>query len=324
MPLLGTLSSRPLTGLSVSAAGTGRFAIAVGTRIYSDPDGTTWDLAAGIHGYASPNIAEGGGTIWVSDRTSNVSTMHYSRNFGASWTSKTMSQSVKWGQSIAVHSNGLNAIASGTNATPAGRYAYIANYTGNWTVNNTPGATNNTYLHVGFGNNLFVGGLTSLANIYSTATGATWTLGSGYGATAFANGSPVYNATAGRWQVPKTSATNMYTSTNGTAWTGNTLAFTPVAVAYGAGRWVAISTTGNLATSTNGTAWTTGTSLASPTGVGELYNGIAYGNGVFLVSTNYGKIYSSTTGLAYNQRATAGAGTAATASRVIFVSSWPR
>lgn len=324
MPLLGTLSSRPLTGLSVSAAGRGRFAIAVGTRIYSDADGQTWTLSTGIHGYANPNIAEGGGTIWVSDTVANVTTMHYSINYGATWVSKTMSQSVKWGQSIAVSSNGLNAIASGTNVTPAGRYAYIANYTGNWTVNTTPGATANTFLQLGFGNNLFVGALTQLANMYYTADGITWTLGSGYGTTAFANGVPVYSADAGRWQQPKTTATNMYTSTNGQSWVGAALAFTPVATAYGLGRWLAISSTGNLASSTNGTSWTTGTSLPSLSGVGEVYNGITFGNNIFLVSTNYGKIYSSNNGTAFGQVATAGAGTSATASRVIFVNTWPR
>lgn len=325
MPLLGTLSSRPLTGLSVSARGQGRFSIAVGTRLYSDPDGQTWTLTTGIHSYSTPGIAEGGGTIWVSDRSANVNTMQYSRDYGVTWVSKTLTQSVKWGSSIAVSTNGLNAIASGTNATSAGRYAYITNFTGAWTVNTTPGATtNNTFLQLGFGNNVFVAAHTNLQDVYTSPTGVTLTSATGVG-TGFAAGPPRYDSGVTRWQLPKTGATGMYTSVNnGSSWSGNTLAFTPAVVAYGLGRWVAVSSTGNLATSTTGTTWTSGTSLPATSQPGEVYNGLAFGNNVFLLSTNYGKIYSSTNGSTFGQLATAGAGTAATASPVIFVTSWPR
>lgn len=325
MPTLGNLSSRPLTGLNVSALGAGRFSIAVGTRLYSDPDGQSWTLTTGIHGYASPGLAQGGGTIWVSDRTTNVSTMHYSRDYGVTWISKTMSQAVKWGQSMAVSTNGLNALASGTNATSNGRYAYITNFTGNWTVNVTPGAsTANTFLQLGFGNNVFVAAHTNLSTQYTTPTGVTLTQSTGTGTT-FAAGIPVYAATGARWQIPKTGATNVYTSTNnGSSWTGNTTSFQTNLMAFGAGRWVAISSSGQLATSTNGTSWTNGTSLPSTTQPGEVYNGLAFGGSVFLLSTNYGKIFSSSNGTTFGQLATAGAGTSATASPVVFVPTWPR
>lgn len=97
----------------------------------------------------------------------------------------------------------------------------------------------------------------------------------------------------GMWIQYGNSTTYRY-STNGTSWTSGTFPFSPGSsgpgfLVYGNGVWVLVSnsnsSTGQLAYSTNGTTWTTTSiGLAYPWNDAQSsWNGIAFGNGIFMV-----------------------------------------
>jgi hypothetical protein len=97
------------------------------------------------------------------------------------------------------------------------------------------------------------------------------------------------------------------TSTNGTSWTTQTVSSRNWNdIAYGNGRFVAVGGSGSddgiIATSTNGTSWTTQQ-------IGGKLNGIAYGNGSWLIASDYwssdnagGHYLTSTNGTSWTTR----------------------
>jgi hypothetical protein len=71
-----------------------------------------------------------------------------------------------------------------------------------------------------------------------------------------------------------------------------------VGVAYGAGKFVAVTGDGRIATSTNGATWTVTATLTSPVTA----NGITYAAGVFLVNTINASFHSSPDGITWTRQ----------------------
>ena len=137
---------------------------------------------------------------------------------------------------------------------------------------------------------------------------ANWTAGGSLPASTFvglAHGTPntgIYVAVGG------TNAA--VSSTDGITWTTRTIptlaSGTYRAVAYGAGRFVAISTLLGTAYSTNGTTWTAGGTLPN----GPTYTSVAYGNGRFVAVSSNSRTtaYSYDGGVTWINSTTVGAG----------------
>lgn len=71
-----------------------------------------------------------------------------------------------------------------------------------------------------------------------------------------------------------------------------------VGVAFGAGKFVAVTSDGRIATSTNGATWTLTATLTSPAPA----NGITYAAGVFLVNTSNAWFHSSPDGITWTRQ----------------------
>ena len=84
-----------------------------------------------------------------------------------------------------------------------------------------------------------------------------------------------------------------FTNVIGTFTTGDI-----VGVAFGAGKFVAVTSDGRIATSTNGAAWTVTATLTSPAPA----NGITYAAGVFLVNTSNAWFHSSPDGVTWTRQ----------------------
>lgn len=84
-----------------------------------------------------------------------------------------------------------------------------------------------------------------------------------------------------------------FTNVIGTFTTGDI-----VGVAFGAGKFVAVTSDGRIATSTNGAAWTLTATLTSPAPA----NGITYAAGVFLINTSNAWFHSSPDGVTWTRQ----------------------
>ena len=110
------------------------------------------------------------------------------------------------------------------------------------------------------------------------------------------NSFEISGVAAGGRYVAVSATTSSY-STNGTTWTaGGAIGITAIDVAYGNGRWIAISSTGTTAISTDGgTTWTAGG--AAPAGT---YTNINYGNSRWIaIGTTTTAAYSTTDGVSW-------------------------
>lgn len=85
----------------------------------------------------------------------------------------------------------------------------------------------------------------------------------------------------------------IFTNVTGTFTTGDI-----VGVAFGAGKFVTVTSDGRVATSTNGATWTVTATLTSPAPV----NGITYAAGVFLVNTSNAWFHSSPDGVTWTRQ----------------------
>ena len=143
----------------------------------------------------------------------------------------------------------------------------------------------------------------------TSASNAAWTSGGTLPATNFVSlaygiaGTGVYVAVGG--------TNSAASSTNGVAWTTRTITTlgsgTWSSVAYGARRFVAISTGNNVtAISTNGTTWSAGGNLPSST----TWTSITYGNGRFVAVASGGRTaaYSYDLGVTWTSATAVGAG----------------
>ena len=84
-----------------------------------------------------------------------------------------------------------------------------------------------------------------------------------------------------------------FTNVIGTFTTGDI-----VGVAFGAGKFVAVTSDGRIATSTNGATWTLTATLTSPAPA----NGITYAAGVFLINTSNAWFHSSPDGVTWTRQ----------------------
>lgn len=158
-----------------------------------------------------------------------------------------------------------------------------------WTLRTSPATTYN-WGSVVYGSNLFVAVAYSSGTtdqVMTSPNGITWTLrtgtpgtgGSGWNGVTYGNG--VYVA------VGDSGVNTAMSSTDGITWTARTPAAACDAVAYGNGRFAAVTNAGSTQqamTSDDGITWTLRTTIGS----GLTWKAITYGNGTFVAVNSDG------------------------------------
>lgn len=125
------------------------------------------------------------------------------------------------------------------------------------------------------------GAITGVGNavIATSSDGITWSVNENVASTMNAQLFSVAHGN-GIWVVTGGSQNRILTSTNGTDWTARNVASSTGTVAFGGGRFVALTNNNRAITSTNGIDWTAATINATN---GSFYTGLAYGGGRFVV-----------------------------------------
>jgi hypothetical protein len=163
-----------------------------------------------------------------------------------------------------------------------------------WSQTSLPGAFNSSGENdIAFGNvygsdayRYVVIGDADTDTVYSDDGGQNWTIaGSALPGTGF--DMVVYGK--GLWVAGASGTTNIAYSTNGTSWTlvsAPTQLLAGSSLAWGSGRFIAVSSSG-LMYSLDGITWTDSPALPAPTGGGTFtVENIAYGQGMFVATTN--------------------------------------
>ena len=208
---------------------------------------------------------------------------------GSTWTTLTMPVSASW-TGIAYGNGYWVAVASGT-AT-----AYVSKNNGtSWTSTTLTAST--TWNSIAYGNGVFSAVANDGTTNYSRDFGNTWSAGS----SVYTNSTKVVFGGGIFFISGKDSSGYNNTSTDGNTWTLNykfsTLGSIAVSsVAYGNGRFIAISSAGG----TPYYSFDTVTWYPSNTSVTASF--ITYGQGIFLATATNGTAYTSDSGLAWTTR----------------------
>lgn len=161
----------------------------------------------------------------------------------------------------------------------------------NFYANSATYSTPSTLIMVGYAIDTF------RAAIATSSDSVTWTLRTttGFGSTAYIKDI----CWSGTYLVAVSDEGHIATSSSsGSTWTQRAKSANPFeAVAFGAGTYIAVGYR-ELWTSTNGTNWTD----RSSTFLNLFASSAAYGNGLFVVVDNIGKIYTSLDGITWTQR----------------------
>lgn len=177
--------------------------------------------------------------------------------------------------------------------TPTATPTAVAVYS-QWARSTTPtnaysvGYLNGTYF---YGNNL--------GNIYSSADLTTWTLRGTPVANAMVRGFAYGNSTYVALGFTTTTYMNA-TSTDGVTWTNRATSTPWTDVVFGAGKFVATSTSTNINYSTDGFTWTAVSGAVTTYSVA--HNGLAAGSGSLFVAVGSGGISTSSDGVTWTSR----------------------
>ncbi len=221
------------------------------------------------------------GTTWTQNATALPSTSSWSGLADGALTVTEVAGSFVVGRSYVITSLGNTVFTSiGAAANLVGTY-FIATGAGSGTGTATPVA-----------NHLVAVSSSTTVNAYSVDGGVTWTSGgalpAGMSGTAQAIAYGL-NSGTGTWVAIGSGGATAYSTNGGISWTagGNLPAGTWSHVAYGAGRWIAVSTGGTAtAYSTDGgTTWTSGGSLASSSWIR-----VVYGENKFIAVSSDGSV----------------------------------
>lgn len=215
---------------------------------------------------------------------------------GSTWTTPAITQTGAY--SSVTYGGGLFA-AVGSSGTIA--HAIITSPDGiTWTTRTNPASAQ--YDSVAYGNGMFVAARGN--RVTYSADGTTWS-------TLTVSGMNLISVTFGNGTFvgvePAASTNAAWTSTNGTSWTErvtpNTGSPTWTKVAYGNSLFVAVAgggSSGRVMTSPDGTTWTLRTTPGT-----TIWNGIAYGNGLWVAVGNSGAVMTSPDGTTWTARAAA-------------------
>ncbi|MBI5772005.1 MAG: immunoglobulin domain-containing protein [Verrucomicrobia bacterium] len=267
--------------LSSVAYGAGKF-VALGTsgRTITSTDGVTWSPGP-VLPESVTHLAFGSG-LFVAAQSSNYL---YTSPDGVAWTRRTLptTSSVR-----TVQFTGAGFLAPLTSTAPG---EYVVSTDGlAWTkrqLNFNLAATANAMT---FGAGRYVIAGNSPDTLFSSADGTTWTRA---GFSSFFN----FLAAAASPTIAVAVGTGgSYSSTDGTTWasrasgTSNQLND----VAFGAGKFVAVGTSGVVLTSADGSIWAIGTS-----GTTNQLRGVTFVNDRFIAAGDAGTLLASTDGLAW-------------------------
>ena len=251
--------------------------------LLTSPDALNWTRRATNTNNALRSAAFNNGTWVVLSRDSVFpATILTSTDSGATWANRTTS----------VTFNNLNAVATDGSSSliSVGGAGTIVRSTNGTTFTTVSSGVTDNLASVAFGaaNYIAVG---AGGRILTSPTGTTWTTVTS-GTTAALEDAVFLN---GQFLVSGSSGL-LLRSADGATWTSATLAtggFNLQGIAYGAGRYVTATRGGVILTSIDAASWTAATS-----GTTADLNGVAYGNGKFLV-TSATVVLSSTDGLTW-------------------------
>ncbi|MFI5180846.1 MAG: hypothetical protein ACHQPI_05610 [Thermoanaerobaculia bacterium] len=284
----------PREDLHSVAYGNGLY-LAAGSHgtLLTSPDGITWTPRTSGTTYQLNGLAYGGGQYVAVDIVGSVLTSPD----GITWTARisplSFSSTSFW--SVAYGSGRF--VVVGSYIPPFAPFAWT-------TLTSTDGVSWNQQLGTGFalggvtyGNGLFV----AVGNdkggpgaIVTSIDGTNWTrryagTGQYLGGVAFGGGQFVALGNLG----------SLLTSTDGFAWTDNTIGpGTFHDITYGAGQFVVVGSGGRILTSPDGTTWTIRTSNTA-----DDLNAVSYGGGLFLAVGAGGVILSSEDAETWTNRA---------------------
>lgn len=307
------VASRSVYSIAVASGST--------TVAYSENTGASWTA------YTLPSAAN-----WIAcahDGTNPIAiatgsnAAAYSTNKGKNWIAATLPSSTTW---IACWIEGANAVAIATN----GVAAYSSNYGATWTSKTLPGSITTWKYLAGNGTNVIALANNTSSYAYSTDGGISWTAGS-FGISkdwawiknyavyqVVTSTGEVYQATniAGPWALytisypgtqyalgfgngmfvtaPYSGNVGKY-SYDGVNWlnTGEFPGVSYISIAYGNGRWIALSKFG-CAYSSDGITWTAGGNMNPSSLYYFTPKYITYGNGIFVVTGDMRGISSNT------------------------------
>jgi hypothetical protein len=134
----------------------------------------------------------------------------------------------------------------------------------------------------------------SMGDVLTSADGINWTTRSTGGASFY--GLVHGNKTFVGWQITRSLGGNIFTSPDGLNWTLRSSMTFPFikAMIYANGLFVAVCPIGGLVlTSPDGVNWTQSAALTSPGLGSDPLEAIAYGNGIFVTTGQFGGIYYS-------------------------------
>jgi hypothetical protein len=256
-------------------------------------------LTSAIQDYEFEGLGAGGRFVAISSgsRTTNTS------NDGSTWAENlnALPSTSSWTALVA----GALTVTESATALVAGRAYRIttlgntnfigigstANLVGTFFIATGPGTGTGTATPVA--NHLVAISSSTTVNSYSTDGGVTWVSGGalpgGISGTAISMAYGISNSN-GRWVVIGSGGATAFSNNGGISWSagGNLPAGTWTSVAYGQGRWIAISTGGTAtAFSTNGGAsWTAGGALPAS----STWTSIAYGRNKFIAVSSSGAV----------------------------------
>jgi len=222
------------------------------------------------------------GTTWSENLLALPSTSNWTSIAAGKLTVVETAGGFVTGRSYRITSLGNTVFTSiGSTANIVGTY-FVATGAGSGTGTATPVA-----------NHLVAVSSSTTVNAYSTNGGVTWTAGgalpAGMSGTVVSVAYGRYNGN-GRWMALGSGGTSAFSTNGGVTWTagGALPAGTYSCIAYGQGRWVAVTTgdTINAYSTDGGVTWETGTALPAST----TWTSITYGANKFVVVSSNGAV----------------------------------
>lgn len=288
----------------VSAGGVGVATSATGggSGVAAGPTGVTWTMASSTNDGAIWNeVTYGLGKFVAVGGIGAATGLIMTSTDGVTWSSQTPAISNKSGATVAYGNNMFVAFTAGGGSGVSSMYSYdgIA-----WATSTVPSFGNRTSVVYGAGKFVAVAnsGVACNPNCAITSTdGINWTLRTlpvtDWNSIAYGNG--LFVAVGNDFFGPGFAAT----STDGVTWSKFSTPNTFQGIAYGAGKFVAVSDTGAVRTSTDGSTWQNQTAPAA-----NSWTSVSYGNGIFTAVSKSGsgnRVMTSPDGVTWTSRASA-------------------